>query len=69
MKWLPPQGSTQGTADERYVIVQANSKDWIAYALTPFATSDELAVKPSAAEAREVCEDHEREMVAMRRAG
>ena len=69
MKWLPLQGSTQGTADERYVIVQANSKDWIAYAVTPFATGDELGVKPTPAEAREVCEDHEREMVAMRRAG
>lgn len=69
MNWLPPNGSTQGTKCGRYVIVQANNQDWIAYALTPYGTGDDLGKKASDAEARTVCEDHEREMLALRRAG
>ena len=42
MKWDPPQGSTQHTADGRYAIVQANSQDWIAYKLTPYGTGEDL---------------------------
>jgi hypothetical protein len=65
MKWEKPNGSRQGTVDGRYVIVQATENNWIAYELTPFGTGNELGVKPTDAEAREVCEAHERQ--AMRR--
>ena len=69
MKWEKPQGSTQHTTDGRYCIVQANSQHWVAYEMTPFGAAKDLATKPTDAEARTVCEDYEREMVAMRRAG
>lgn len=69
MKWDKPNGSRQGSACGKYVIVQATENNWIAYALTPFATGDELGVKSTDEEARRVCDDHEREMTALRRAG
>ena len=69
MKWLPPTGSTQGTSCGKFVVVQANSKDWIAYALSPYGIGEELGVKASDEDARACCEDHEREMTALRRAG
>lgn len=68
MKWLPAVGSTQGTACGKYVIVQANERDWVAYELAP-TTGKELAVKPTDGEARQACEDFEREMTALRRSG
>lgn len=69
MKWLTPAGSTQHTADGRYCIVQANSQDWVAYELTPFGSAKDLATRPTDEEARTVCEDYDREMMAFRRAG
>lgn len=69
MKWNKPAGCTQGTTCGNYVIVQANSKDWIAYALSPYNVGAELGVKSTDAEARQLCEDHERELVALRAAG
>lgn len=67
MKWDKPQGSTQHTTDGRYAIVQANSRDWIAYEITPFGTGRDLATKPTDEEARAVCEAHEAQLVAAHR--
>lgn len=58
MKWLPPNGSTQGTQCGKYVVVKANDRDWVAYDLAP-TTGKELAVKASDELARKACEDHE----------
>lgn len=69
MKWEKPTGSTQHSSDGCFCIVQANSMDWIAYALTPYGTGEELGVRPTDEAARSCCEDHEREMTALRRAG
>ncbi len=67
MKWLPPTGSTQSTEDGRYSIVKANSQDWIAYEITPFATGNELGKAGNDVGARQLCEEREIQMVALRR--
>lgn len=59
MKWLPPAGSTQHSADGRYVVVHATDTNWIGYELTPYGTGEELGVKPTDAEARTLCDLHE----------
>lgn len=69
MKWDPPQGSTQHTADGRYAIVQANSQDWIAYKLTPYGTGEDLGARPTDAEARTLCDLHETRLQAEHRRG
>lgn len=66
MKWLPPAGSTQHSADGRYVIVQANTQHWVAYQLHS-TTATELSVKPTDAEARTVCDTHESQLIAARK--
>jgi hypothetical protein len=67
VKWDPPTATVQWSADKRYIVVEANSKDWVAYEATPFQTAMELGVKSSAAEARKACEDHEEFLVSMRK--
>lgn len=67
MKWLNPNGATQGTSDGRYVVVQATENNWIAYELTPYGTGAELGVKPTAEQAKECCEDHETLLQTMRK--
>lgn len=57
MKWDPPDGSVQFSADKRYSVVRANSKDFIAYRMNS-TTAEELGVKSTDAEARHCCEDH-----------
>lgn len=71
MKWDKPTGSTQHTADGRYAIMHATveTPNWIAYALEQYGKPAEIGVKPTDIEARQLCEDHEREMVALRKAG
>jgi len=64
VKWNRPTGSVQQTADDRFCIVQATEHNWVAYELGP-TTGVELGVKPTDEQARQVCEDHERQ--AMRR--
>ena len=59
MKWLPANGSTQANADGRYVIVNATSKHWISYELTPYGTGKDLGTSSTDEEARQVCEEHE----------
>lgn len=66
MKWLNPNGATQHTADKRYCVVQATEGNWIAYELGQ-TTGEELGVKPTDAEARQVCEEHEELLITMRR--
>lgn len=61
MKWNKPNLPTQSTVDGRYCIVQATGDNWIAYKLH-HTTGEELGVKPTDAEARQLCEDHEREL-------
>ena len=67
MNWLPPSGAIQRSSDGKYLVVEANSKDWVAYEATPFVTATDLGVKHSAAEARKLCEDHEALMVSLRK--
>ena len=67
MKWDPPTATVQWSADKRYLVVEANSKDWVAYEATPFVTATDLGVKHSAEEARKLCEDHEALMVSLKR--
>lgn len=67
MKWDKPTATVQWSADKRYLIVEANSQDWVAYEATPFVTAMELGVKRSAEEARQCCEAHEALLVSMRK--
>lgn len=67
MKWLPPNGGTQGTSDGRYVVVQANSQDWIAYDITLSTSAVEIGSRKSDADARALCEAAERSLMAERR--
>ena len=69
MKWDKATGSIQQTADGRYVIQHATEHNWVAYALPTHGKPEELGVKPTDEEARQVCEDDEREMLVLRRAG
>lgn len=55
MKWAEPNGSVQFSADKKYSVVKANSRDWIAYEMG-YTTAKELGVKPNDVEARECCE-------------
>lgn len=62
MKWLPPDGGVQHTADKRYCIMRATTEpeNWIAYAFSQFRTiAEKLGEMNSASDAREVCEEHE----------
>ena len=59
-----PSGSTQGTADGRYVIVQANSKDWVAYDIGLGTAAQEIGTRNSEADARALCESAERALMA-----
>ena len=65
MKWDKPDGAVQHTADKRYFIMEANSQQWVAYAKA-FGAGTELGVKPTDEEARQVCEDHDRLLIAAR---
>lgn len=67
MNWLPPNGSTQGTTCGRYVVVHANSKDWIAYDITLSTAAKELGVRESDLKARAVCEAEEARLMASMR--
>lgn len=64
MKWLPRDGSTQGTQCGRYVIVQANSKDWVAYDITLTTAAKDLGVTKSEIGARALCEAEEATLMA-----
>lgn len=64
MKWLPPTGSTQGSACGHYVIVQANSKDWIAYDITLTTAAKDLGTTKSDIGARALCEAEEATLMA-----
>lgn len=66
MKWDKPNYPTQHTTDRRYCIVQATEENWIAYRLG-LTTGEELGVKSTDEEARQVCECHEREMLQRRK--
>lgn len=68
MKWLPPEGSTQRTSCGNYCVVEAVTDHWIAYQLGP-TTGEDLGWAPTAEEAREICEDRERYLQSVRRAG
>lgn len=67
MKWLPPNGGTQGTSDGRYVIVQANSQDWVAYDITLATAATEIGSRKNDADARALCEAAERALIASMR--
>lgn len=57
MKWDKPNGSVQYSADRRYIVMQANTKDWIAYRVSGFGTSAEkLGERHDDEAARACCE-------------
>lgn len=66
MKWDKPNGSVQQTSCGRYVIVQANSQDWVAYQMG-YTCANDLGTRKSYEEARQCCEDHESQLVASHR--
>lgn len=66
MKWDRPLGSTQSTTDGRYVIVQANSRDWVAYQMG-YTIVNELGVRDSDLKARACCEAYEAQSTAAHR--
>ena len=57
MKWLPATGATQMSSDGKYLVMQANSKDWIAYALNERA---DLGTVGASEDAQALCESHSR---------
>ena len=67
MKWLPPTGSTQASSCGRYVVVQANSQDWVAYDISSRTAAQDLGAAQSDADARELCESAERALLALSR--
>ena len=66
MKWLNSNGTAQHSSDRKYVVVEANSQQWVGYELGPTAGT-ELGVGKTAEEARQLCEDHETMLQSMRR--
>lgn len=70
MKWDKPNGTVQWSADHRYHIQEATSGFWIAYAVSAFGNdAEKLGECGSDEEARECCDDYERQMTALRRSG
>jgi hypothetical protein len=68
VKWLPSEGSKQTTADGKYAVVEAVTEHFIAYQLGP-TTGEDLGWAATAEDAREICEDRERYLNSVRRAG
>ncbi len=70
MKWDKPDGGVQYSSDRRYSIVRAveTGPIWIAYAMGP-TTAAQLGTTNSEELARQMCEDDERELLVLRRAG
>jgi len=66
MKWDKANGSVQQSADGRYVIVQANSQDWVAYQMG-YTCAKDLGTRDSDLKARGLCEAHEAQLVAAHR--
>lgn len=66
MKWLPPNLPVQYSADKRYCIVRATENNWIAYELGP-TTGIDLGTRNTVERARELCEDHERDLAFIRK--
>jgi len=66
MKWDKANGSVQQSADGRYVIVQANSRDWVAYQMG-YTCAQDLGTRDSDLKARGLCEAHEAQLVAAHR--
>lgn len=60
MKWPNPTGSVQRSSDEIYMVVQANSKDWVCYHMPHHEPAQEIAVKETDKLARQACDEHER---------
>jgi hypothetical protein len=67
MKWLPPNGSIQGSADGRYVVVHATENTWIAYDISRTTQFAELGTRSSDSDARALCEAAERALLAQAR--
>jgi hypothetical protein len=60
VKWLPPDGSVQWTADKRYHVQRATNGYWIAYSMSAFGTdAEKLGEHNDDEAARECCETHE----------
>lgn len=70
MKWDVPDGAVQWSSDRRYHVQRATSGYWIAYAMSAFGTGAEKLGEHNTDEAaRQCCDDYERQMLALRRAG
>ncbi len=69
MKWLPAWGMVQMSACGRYTVQHPTERDWVAYAIPSYGQPAKLGEFDSGEKARTRCDDDEREMVALRRAG
>lgn len=63
MKWNPPDGGVQHSADRRYVVMRATTDPeiWVAYAISAFGNTAEKIGEPlpNIEGARECCEQYE----------
>jgi len=66
MKWDKLAGCTQQTSDGRYLIMHANSRDWVAYRMG-YTIAQDLGTTDSDEKARELCETHEAQLTAAHR--
>lgn len=69
MKWLPAWGMVQQSFCGRYAIQHPVESTWIAYCIPTVGTPTKLDECDSDEKAKQRCDDDEREMVALRRAG
>jgi hypothetical protein len=63
VKWLPATGSVQRSADFVYMVMQANSMDWVAYYTPKNEPAEEIAVRPTDEAARTACDEHQRALI------
>lgn len=69
MKWLPAWGMVQQSFCGRYAVQHPVEGTWIAYAIPTVGTVAKLGEFESDEKAKARCDDDEREMTALRKAG
>lgn len=69
MKWLPSWGMVQMSFCGRYAIQHPVHDVWVAYSIPTFGQPAKLGEFDLEAKAQQRCNDDERELLALRRAG
>lgn len=69
MKWLPTWGRVTMSACGRYTVQHPTDIAWVAYSIPTYGQPANLGDFDSEEKARTRCEDDERELMALRRAG